>query len=85
MHPNSGLFSCGAACNFAIAMATTRCPKHNKLMKTPIKMVEDVPVDPNDSKATATQVQFSEHYVAWSSPFCIPYHPLFALWLVTVE
>lgn len=53
VHPDSGFFSCGAACNFSTAVAATKCPKHKKPMTTPIKMVEDAPVDPDDEKAVA--------------------------------
>ncbi|KAG0592993.1 hypothetical protein KC19_1G296400, partial [Ceratodon purpureus] len=52
-YPDSGFFSCGAACNFSTAIANTKCPKHKKPMLTPIKMVEDAPIDPTDEKALA--------------------------------
>lgn len=60
VHPDSGMFFCGAACNFATAVATTKCPKHNKVMNKPIKLVEDAPVDPNKANAAA-QVHFFEY------------------------
>lgn len=60
VHPDSGLFSCGAACNFATSAAATKCLKHKKPMITPLKMVEDAPVDPDDEKAVAAAlVQYS--------------------------
>ena len=58
VHPDSGMFSCGAACNFYSAIPTSLCPKHKKLMNKPIKMVEDTPVDPNAS--VPAQVSFFE-------------------------
>jgi hypothetical protein len=60
VHTDFGFFSCRAACNFSIAIAATKCSKHKKPMITPIKMMEDAPVDPSDEKAVATaQVHFS--------------------------
>jgi hypothetical protein len=59
VHPDFGFFSCGAVCNFSIAITATKCPKHKKPMITPIKMVEDAPVDPSNEKAiAAAQVHF---------------------------
>ena len=49
VHPDSGMYSCGAACPFHTSVATNKCPKHKKIMNKPIKMVEDAPVDPNAS------------------------------------
>jgi hypothetical protein len=58
VHPDSGMFSCGAACTFYTAVANSLCPKHKKPMNKPIKLVEDAPVDPNAPVAAAAQVHF---------------------------
>nr|PNR46910.1 hypothetical protein PHYPA_014030 [Physcomitrium patens] len=52
VHPDSGFYNCGVACNYATAIIQTTCPKHKQPMITAIKMVEESPVESTVKKTT---------------------------------
>lgn len=68
VHPDSGFYNCGVACNYATAIIQTTCPKHKQPMITAIKMVEESPVESTVKKTTeaagSVQVPFYEYLVS---------------------
>ncbi|XP_073392840.1 uncharacterized protein [Physcomitrium patens] len=73
VHPDSGFYNCGVACNYATAIIQTTCPKHKQPMITAIKMVEESPVESTVKKTTeaAGSVQRAVGYVKPETKFMV--------------